>query len=69
MKIGVSEINLCGEFITHKLFGRGQIMENKNGVVTVLFCETKNIKKFIYPGSIEKFLMLENPVSSKQYNQ
>ncbi len=42
-------------------------MENKDGVVTVRFCETKVIKKFIYPASIESFLMLENPVTAKQY--
>lgn len=61
--------NLCGEFITHKLFGRGQILTNENGVVTVRFCETDVVKKFIYPSSIETFLMLENPVSATQYRQ
>jgi hypothetical protein len=63
----VSVINICGEFVTHKVFGRGQITENKDGVVTVLFSESKEIKKFIYPSAVEQFLMLENAAIATEY--
>lgn len=63
----MSDINLCGEFITHKVFGRGQITEHQDGIVTVQFCDTKEMKKFIFPSAIEKYLMLENAATAKEY--
>lgn len=62
----MSDINLCGEFITHKVFGRGQISENQDGVITVLF-ETKEVKKFIFPSAMEQFLTLESSAAAKEY--
>lgn len=63
----MSVINICGEFITHKVFGRGQITQNQDGVVTVLFSESKETKKFIYPSAVEQFLMLENAAIATEY--
>ncbi len=63
----MSSINLCGEFVTHKAFGRGQITGNEDGVITVMFSDTKEIRKFIFPSAIENFLMLENDATVKEY--
>lgn len=60
-------MNICGEFITHKIFGRGQITENQDGVVTVLFSDSKDIKKFIFPAAIEQYLKLENAATANEY--
>jgi len=60
-------MNLNGEFIFHKAFGKGQIVEHGTDFVTVLFSTTKDTKKFIYPSAIESFLVLENAETSKQY--
>jgi hypothetical protein len=60
-------MNLNGEFITHKVFGKGQIVEFQESFVTVLFSETHEKKKFIYPKAIETFLFLENPGTAKEF--
>ena len=44
-------MNLCGEYVTHKVFGRGKISEQENDCVTVLFSETHGKKRFIYPSA------------------
>jgi cell division protein FtsB len=63
----VNIINLNGEFITHKVFGRGQIIDFQNSFVTVLFSESNEKKKFIYPSAIERFLFLENAGAAKEF--
>jgi hypothetical protein len=63
----VDSINLNGEFITHKAFGRGQIVEHGDGFVEVLFSEKNETKKFIYPSAIQTFLKLESDTAAKQY--
>jgi len=63
----VDSINLNGEFITHKAFGRGQIIEHGDGFVEVLFSEKNLTKKFIYPSAIQTFLTLESAATAKQY--
>lgn len=65
----VSPINLNGEFITHKAFGRGQIISLDNDLLTVEFCETKVLKKFIFPSALETFLVLESDEMTKQFKQ
>ena len=59
-------MNLCGEFVTHKVFGRGQISEQENDCVTVLFCDTNEKKRFIYPSALGTFLVPENIVIVKE---
>ena len=59
-------MNLCGEFVTHRTFGRGQIIEINNDCLTVLFEAINEKKKFIYPSSIGTFLLLENKKLAKQ---
>ena len=64
-----SHINLNDEFIKHKVFGKGQIIEHGADFVIVLFSKTKEKKKFIYPSAIESFLMLEDAETAKQYKK
>ena len=59
-------MNLCGEYVTHKVFGRGQISEQESDCVTVLFCETNEKKRFIYPSALGTFLVPENIIIVKQ---
>lgn len=42
-------VEMYGEVVKHKVFGRGQIVEFANNYVTVLFDENKAEKKFTYP--------------------
>jgi hypothetical protein len=65
----VDNININGEFITHKAFGRGQVVEHGDGFVTVLFSGTDEKKKFIYPDAIETFLVLENEETAKLFKE
>ena len=59
-------MDFCGEFVTHRTFGRGQIIEINNDCLTVLFEAVNEKKKFIYPSSIGTFLLLENKKLAKQ---
>jgi hypothetical protein len=67
--MGEKCMNLCGEFVTHKVFGRGQISEQENDCLTVLFSETHETKRFIYPSALGTFLIPENKVIVKQMKE
>ncbi len=62
-------MDFCGEFITHKAFGRGQIVALENHCMTVIFQETNEKKKFIYPDAFGTFLILENKKLAKQIQE
>jgi transcription elongation factor GreA-like protein len=53
-------MNLCGEFVTHKVFGRGKISELENDCLTVLFGKKYGKKRFVYPSALGTFLIPEN---------
>ena len=59
-------MDLYGEFVTHKMYGRGQILEISNNCITVLFEAANEKKKFIYPSSVGTFLFLENKKLARQ---
>jgi hypothetical protein len=59
-------MTLIGEFVTHKSFGRGKIVEHENDFVLVLFEETGDRKKFIYPAAVGTFLMLSDENKAKE---
>ncbi|NMA24137.1 MAG: hypothetical protein GX936_00565 [Clostridiales bacterium] len=64
-------MNLCGEYVTHKVFGRGRISEQENDCLTVLFGKKYGKKRFIYPSSLGTFLIPENAlilVQLKEYS-
>lgn len=65
--MGASHINLTGEYITHKVFGRGQVVEHGEDFVTVLFAKAEEKKKFIYPSAIGTFLALEDAKTLKDF--
>lgn len=60
-------MNLYGEFITHKVFGRGRITAHGDGFVIVLFSEPESEKKFIFPSAIGTFLKLESTEAANQF--
>lgn len=53
-------MNLNNEVVRHKKFGVGTIIESESDYIVVLFHDTKEQKKFIYPDSIGGFLELQN---------
>jgi hypothetical protein len=53
-------MELLGEKVKHKVFGKGQIIEFKNDYVKVLFEERNEEKDFSYPSVFGGFLELEN---------
>ena len=57
-------MDLNNEIVKHKKFGVGTIVESKEDYVIVLFDETKERKKFLYPEAIGDFLELQNKASS-----
>jgi transcription elongation factor GreA-like protein len=59
-------MNLCGEFVTHKVFGNGQITQFDNNCVTVLFSDLNETKKFIFPTAFGPFLTPVSQSISKQ---
>ena len=65
----VVNINLCGEIVKHKVFGRGQITEIENNCIMVLFGDSTEKRKFIYPAALDAFLQLENELSIKEYQE
>lgn len=62
-------MNLTGEIVKHKKFGFGTIVESKNDYITVMFHETKEQKKFLYPEAIGEFLELQNKLYSDNKDQ
>lgn len=53
-------MELYGEIVTHKTFGKGRIVAFDNKYITVLFDESQAEKKFAYPSAFGLFLELEN---------
>ncbi len=62
-------MELCGEAVNHKSFGRGKIVDFSNSYITVLFEESKEEKKFAYPVAFGAFLKLENESFIKQIEE
>jgi hypothetical protein len=62
-------MNLYGEVVKHKKFGIGTIVESKSDYIEVLFHDTDEQKKFVYPEAIGEFLELQNKSSSDDKEQ
>lgn len=56
-------MNLLNEAITHKVFGEGSIVDLDEHVITVDF--NNDVKKFVYPDALGKFLKLKNREMAK----
>jgi len=57
-------LNLIGEVVHHRIFGKGTVKEIKNGHIIVQFGNEE--KKFAYPDSFQQFLVLENSTLKEQ---
>jgi len=51
-------VNLVNEMITHKVFGKGQIIEQDDAFITIDFEE--DTKKFVYPDALGNFIHLKD---------
>lgn len=60
-------MNLINEEITHKVFGEGNIVEHEGSIITVDFNE--EIRKFVYPDAIGKFIKLNDPNTAKTFKK
>jgi len=56
-------VNLINEAITHKVFGKGNIVEQDATFITINFNE--DIKKFVYPDAFESFITLNDQDTAK----
>lgn len=56
-------MDLTNEIVKHKKFGVGTIVESKSDYIIVLFHETSEKKKFIYPDALGEFLELQHKSS------
>ncbi len=59
-------MDLCGEFVTHKVFGKGRITNADENCVTVDFSDIKETKRFVFPNAFGTFL---TPVSQSIIKQ
>ncbi|TCP96168.1 hypothetical protein [Serpentinicella alkaliphila] len=62
-------MNLCGEIVIHKAFGKGKIVKCEQNYVVILFDETMEEKKFVYPAAFGQFLQLENTALLKDIEE
>lgn len=62
-------MELCGEIVEHKAFGRGKIVGFANNYITVLFDESGAEKKFAYPAAFGAFLELQSKSFLKQIEE
>jgi len=56
-------MDLLNETITHKVFGKGDIIDQDESYITIDFNE--DIKKFVYPDAFEKFITLKDQDTAK----
>jgi hypothetical protein len=62
-------MDINSEVVKHKKFGVGTIVESKDDYIIVLFHETKERKKFLYPEAFGEFLELQNKSSSDNQDE
>lgn len=61
-------IKLVHEQVHHIKFGVGTVINQTEDVIDVKFSKEFGNKKFVYPESLETFLMLCNPESQEKMN-
>ena len=54
------KMNLLHATVNHPTFGQGEIIEAGEDVISVSFSEPYGKKKFLFPGSFDQHLTLEN---------
>lgn len=60
-------MNLINEQITHKVFGKGIIVDHNDSFITVDF--DKDVKKFVYPDAFSKFIKLSDEELAKSLDK
>jgi len=53
-------MNLCGEIVVHKAFGKGEVISMSNGHITILFYQLQQEKTFKYPAVFGEFMEIQN---------
>ena len=53
-------MNLLHATVRHQAFGQGEIVEMGEDVISVSFAKPYGKKKFLFPGSFQQHLTLEN---------
>ncbi|WP_425448527.1 hypothetical protein [Dethiothermospora halolimnae] len=53
-------MKLCGKIVKHEAYGRGKITDFDDEYITVVFDESEEEKKFVYPSAFGTFLKLED---------
>ena len=53
-------MQIVGEKVIHKAFGKGIVIDYKEDHISVYFSKTTDEKKFVYPDAFEKFLAFES---------
>src|SRR5690625_1544648 len=56
-------MNLLNEKVTHRVFGKGKIVNQDESIITINFNE--DIKKFVYPDAFGKFISLKDEKVAK----
>lgn len=56
-------MNLINKEITHKVFGKGHIVELNDSIITIDFNE--DVKKFVYPDAFRTFITLNDKDAAK----
>lgn len=59
-------MNLLHATVNHQTFGQGEIIETGEDMISVSFSKPYGKKKFLFPGSFDQHLTLENETLSAE---
>lgn len=62
-------MNVIHEQVCHRQFGVGTVIGQTMTTLTVKFCETYGLKKFLYPAAFESFLKMCDPVAKARMDE
>lgn len=57
---------MVNEYVTHKKFGEGVIIEVEGLYIRVKFEAYEGIKTFVYPEAFEQFITFRNPIQQAE---
>src|SRR5699024_9926202 len=60
-------MNLLKEKVTHRVFGKGQIVSQDESIITIDF--ENDSKRFVYPDAFGKFIILKNQDVADSLNE
>jgi len=62
-------MNLLNAIVHHQTFGRGEITQQENDMVSVSFPKPYGKKKFLFPGAFHLHLVLEDETLISEMNE